>query len=87
MFAKEIWDELWRKFGTLTMMHTVVHLREVTTTTKKNDMPMQEYLAKIQETNQKVRKGGVRFTDQVLAYFMLLGLPKEYAPWKITRIT
>lgn len=36
LFAKRIWDSLEAMCGTFTMLHTVVHLREFTTTMKKS---------------------------------------------------
>ena len=77
-FAKDIWDASDASSGTFSTLHTIVHLRELTTTTKKKDVSTQEYIARIQETIQKVKKGGIGFADKPMASFMLLGLPREY---------
>ncbi|KAK9745475.1 hypothetical protein QE152_g6889 [Popillia japonica] len=47
------------------------------TITKTDDLPMQEYLGKIQDINRKINKVGIEFPDNLLACFFLMGLPMD----------
>ncbi|KAK9685764.1 hypothetical protein QE152_g37690 [Popillia japonica] len=61
------------------------------TITKTDDLPMQEYLGKIQDINRKINKVGIEFPDNLLACFFLMGLPKalvmKNTNWKVKRNT
>ncbi|KAK9659910.1 hypothetical protein QE152_g41483 [Popillia japonica] len=56
------------------LLHTVILLKEMVTITKTDDLPMQEYLGKIQDINRKINKVGIEFPDNLLACFFLMGL-------------
>ncbi|KAK9736912.1 hypothetical protein QE152_g11177 [Popillia japonica] len=75
--AKNAWsilEDIHTKFG---LLHTVMLIKDMVTITKTDDLPMQEYLGKIQDINLKINKVGIEFPDNLLACFFLMGLPMD----------
>jgi len=76
--AREAWttlEDINSKFDTL---HTLMHLKDLTTATKQPEESMTEYIARVTALIRKCAKADITFGDKANALFYLLGLPKEY---------
>lgn len=75
--AKAAWEILEEIHVTSTKFHALQTLKEMFSIEKTPQMPMQEYAASIQRLNKKVARGDIIFTDEMIANFLLIGLPME----------
>jgi len=75
---QEAWETLEEINSKFSILHTLMHLRDLVTTQKGNSETMQDYLGRITSLNRKCSKSGLVFGEKADAFFYLLGLPKEY---------
>ncbi|KAG8235826.1 hypothetical protein J437_LFUL016087 [Ladona fulva] len=75
--AREAWEILEEIHNSSTKFHALQALKEMVNVSKGSDVSMQEYTGKIQRLNKKVAKGGIQFTDELLANLFLAGLPAD----------
>ena len=73
--AREAWKTLEEIHATFTLLHTVMLMKEMVNVEKTENISMQAYMSRIQDTYRKVSKGGITFTDKQIAMIFLMGLP------------
>lgn len=71
--SKEAWEVLEDMHCNYGMLHLVTMLEEMCIMKKDDEISMRAYMSKIQLSCQKLAKGGLQFSDQAIAAFMLLG--------------
>lgn len=78
--AKGAWDALEKSFEDSGLCRKVELLKQMVRLTLNNCDSIEDYVNKMTTISLKVQKAGLKIDDEVVASFMLAGLPDEFSP-------
>lgn len=78
--AKATWDALEKAFEDSGLCRKVELLKQIVRLTLNNCCSIEEYVTKMTTLSLKFKKTGLNIDDEVMASFMLAGLPDEFSP-------
>lgn len=78
--SKEAWDALEHAFEDSGLVRKVELLKQMVQLKLRDCSSMEEYVNRSVMTSLKVTKAGLKLDDELVASFMLTGLPDEYRP-------
>lgn len=79
--AKDMWNSLAALHGRYTAIHVAMLIKELGKFEKTDQMTMHQYIAKIQDLCSKLASGGIKFSNFMIAVFMISCLPlSKYGP-------
>lgn len=78
--AKAAWDALEKSFEDSGLCRKVELLKQMVRLTLNNCDSIEGYVTKMITISLKVKKAGLNIDDEVVASFMLAGLPDEFSP-------
>lgn len=78
--SKEAWDALESAFEDSGLCRKVDLLKQMVQLKLTDCISVEDYVNKMVMTSLKVKKAGLNFDDEIVASFMLAGLPEEFRP-------
>lgn len=78
--AKEAWTALQSAFQDSGLRRKVSLLRQLVQLKLSDCTSIEEYVNRMTMTSLKVKKAGLKLDDEIVASFMLAGLPSEFNP-------
>lgn len=78
--AKQAWESLVKSFEDSSLSRKVELLKQMVQLKLSDCESTEEYVNKMQMTSMKVKKAGLNIDDELVASFMLAGLPEELSP-------
>lgn len=78
--AKAAWNALEKSFEDSGLCRKVELLKQMVRLTLNNCGSIEDYVTKMITISLKVKKAGLNIEDEVVASFMLAGLPDEFSP-------
>lgn len=78
--SKDAWTALENAFEDKGLCRKVELLKQMVQLKLIDCVSMEEYVNKMVMTSLKVQKAGLKFDEEIIASFLLAGLPEEYSP-------
>lgn len=78
--AKQAWEALRTAFEDSGLCRKVALLKQLVQTKLSDCESIEEYVNHVTMTSLKVKKTGLKLDDEIIASFMLAGLPNEFNP-------